>query len=581
MKTALGGAAILLLFVSVAGGSPPDDWGYRYASSGGPGGPAFLWRDISLVGQSVLLLDDDNAGPFYLGFEFPFYAESYESLFVCSNGWVSFSSESHQFHHFQIPSDREPDCILSPFWTDLDPTKAGSVLVYQDLGEFVVSWEGVPHRRGLEGFSFQAVVLQDSGILFQYLSMVDSIHVDSSSVGIENEDGSIGLGYFFNGAPDGALRDSLALAFYTVEHDVNPVVIHSPLETHFTSIPCTPAISIKNYGNSSEAPAVMCDISDSATLLPLYSDTVAVPNINPRETLFVSFRDWVPDEGTRLVSFVSELSANSDGSLDTLERYVRVSAHADMSHDDGEADAWYIVSGSPVSIMGLAVRFEPPYSPYRAIRGKILASNTLPFEEVYLAPDDGSGVPDLQNPYCVKEGVRAASDSSWALADFDVTVRSGDDVRLVVIWPRGAVGPLVGEDMSPPVDSCSFYTVYPPMWNARTTGDWMMRVEIDDEVGVEESPGCPVAGMPRLECFPNPFISTTSVIVLGARHIVSLSIHDIAGRVVKSLDVHSDAGVKVSWDGTDDRSARVTSGMYFVTLRIEDTSITKKIIFLK
>ncbi|MFQ5905617.1 MAG: hypothetical protein ACE5JA_03505, partial [bacterium] len=329
--------------------SGPDDWGYRYKTSRDIGGPVFNWRDISGVGEHLVMLDDDNEGPFSLGFQFVFYGQAFDSVFVCSNGWLSFTSRSHQFHHFLIPDTREPNCLQAPFWTDLDPSRAGSVFVYQDSSEFAASWLGVPHRHGLVPFTFQAILLGDGSVMFQYLSMEDSTRLDSSSVGIESGEGDMGLNFLFNGEPEAAIEDSLAIRFYTVTHDVNPIVIHSPLEKLFISVPSNPAVSIKNYGSVTESPTITCTVRDSSSFLPLYADTVVVSDLGCRDTVLASFKEWIPDEGACLVQFITSLASNDDASLDTLQRYCRVSKHADMAHDDGGPEGWYIVSGSPAS----------------------------------------------------------------------------------------------------------------------------------------------------------------------------------------------------------------------------------------
>ncbi|TET46316.1 T9SS type A sorting domain-containing protein [candidate division TA06 bacterium] len=563
--------------------SSPDDWGYRYVTSRDSGGPVFAWRDISGVGQHLEMLDDDNEGPFYIGFQSTFYDRVCDSVFVCSNGWLSFNSRSHQFHHSLIPSVKEPNCLLAPFWTDLDPSNAGSVFVYQDSSEFVASWLAVPHRRGSSPFTFQTVLLDDGSVLFQYLSMEDSVYVDSSSVGIENCEGDIGLPFSFNGTPEGAIEDSLAVRFYTVTHDVNPIVIHSPLTEEFTSVPRNPIVSIKNYGSASESPTVTCIVMDSLTHVPIYGDTVVVADLGARDTALVVFQEWIPEEGICLVQFTVTLSSNDDASLDTLGRYVRVSKHADMAHDDGTSEGWYIVSGSPISTLAITVRFQPPYAPFHVVRGKILVSNTLPFEEVYLSPDDGEGRPDLENSYEVVQGVRADAGTTWALAEFDVTVPLSDEIWLTAIWPKAAVGPLVGEDMTPPIDSCSYYTVLPPFWFQRTTGDWMMRLEIDDEVGIEERTVKEKRHAPILLCNPNPFTSTVTITAaFGANPPWLIKVYDVAGRMVMAFPHSSCSSSRVSvlWDGRDVKGKPLRAGTYFVNLSSENGQATEKLILL-
>jgi hypothetical protein len=251
-----------------------------------------------------------------------------------------------------------------------------------------------------------------------------------------------------------------------------------------------------------------------------------------------------------------------------------------MAHDDGVVDRWYIVSGSPTSTMGVAARYTPPYAPYHVIRGRILVSSTMPFEKVYLSPDDGTGKPDLGNPYAISEWVKADSDTAWARVEFDASIASGDDVWLTAIWPKGAVSPMVGEDATPPIDSCSFYTVYPPVWYLRGDGDWMMRLEIDDNVGVPDRVA-QSRQTPVLSCAPNPFRSSTSITVSGGDGRVAVC--DVAGRVVRHLgpEPARRLAYTVTWDGRDGLGRPLPSGTYFVTASGTEGIVARNLILAK
>ena len=83
----MGQGAVLLLLVAALssgrwtdatrwGGGGPDSFGYRYLDSDTtcPGSPVFNWVEIKSIGTRVTGLGDDNyAGPFGIGFEFPYY----------------------------------------------------------------------------------------------------------------------------------------------------------------------------------------------------------------------------------------------------------------------------------------------------------------------------------------------------------------------------------------------------------------------------------------------------------------------------------------------------------------------------
>ena len=72
---------------NLRGAGGPDGFGYMWIDSDEAGGPAFVWNDIAATGTAVTGLTDDSfAGPFNLGINFPFYANTYSQVFVGSNG---------------------------------------------------------------------------------------------------------------------------------------------------------------------------------------------------------------------------------------------------------------------------------------------------------------------------------------------------------------------------------------------------------------------------------------------------------------------------------------------------------------
>jgi hypothetical protein len=83
---------------------------------------------------------------------------------------------------------------------------------------------------------------------------------------------------------------------------------------------------------------------------------------------------------------------------------------------------------------------------------------------------------------------------------------------------------------------------------------------------------------------PNPFNPRTAIrFSVAARGPVELSIYDVGGRLVKTLvDRPMDGGLHtVVWDGTDNASHKVGSGVYWSQLKVGDYISTKKMILLK
>ena len=185
----------------------PDNFGNHWIDSDDLEGPEFEWVEISRIGRRVEGLGlDNNVGPFYLGFSFPFYGEEYDSVRICSNGWLSFSSTQTSYTNQPLPYAGGPYDLLAVFWDDLDFTTGGDAYYFTDGRRFVVEYKEVSHFGGVGTYTFQVILYPDGRIKYQYLTMGDP--KDKATVGIQNSDGTDGLEVVFN-AP--YLKDSLTV----------------------------------------------------------------------------------------------------------------------------------------------------------------------------------------------------------------------------------------------------------------------------------------------------------------------------------------------------------------------------------
>ena len=88
---------------------------------------------------------------------------------------------------------------------------------------------------------------------------------------------------------------------------------------------------------------------------------------------------------------------------------------------------------------------------------------------------------------------------------------------------------------------------------------------------------------------PNPFnpVTTIDFYIDGQSasgyEFVKLEIFNILGQAVKTLiDEPLPPGLhSVVWDGTDDKNARVATGVYLYRLKLDDASQTRKMVLLK
>ena len=92
--------------------------------------------------------------------------------------------------------------------------------------------------------------------------------------------------------------------------------------------------------------------------------------------------------------------------------------------------------------------------------------------------------------------------------------------------------------------------------------------------------------IPRLaDVFPNPFNPTTTIqFSLPVEKNISLAVYDLSGRLISKIidNEYYQAGIHtVSWEGADQSSSRVASGVYFCQLISGDSVSTKKMVLIK
>lgn len=195
----------------------PDSYGYTWRTNTDPGGPAYIWEDISVIGTQVTGLNDDgNVGPIQMGIEFPYYWYTRDEVWIADNGFIAFSktpigSGATGFPPTPTPSD--PNDVIAVFMADMNPTGPGNpnkVYYYSDTAtkRFIVSWESMPFwvppttspNQWQGANSFQVILdANDSSITFNYKTLTGSWAASYNQanypfvVGIENVSGTFGL----------------------------------------------------------------------------------------------------------------------------------------------------------------------------------------------------------------------------------------------------------------------------------------------------------------------------------------------------------------------------------------------------
>ncbi|MFH0735575.1 MAG: C25 family cysteine peptidase [bacterium] len=188
---------------SLKGSGGPDNFGYEWIDSDAPGGPQYVWNDISTTGtlasnwiasSTFSALDEGYVGPVNLGFDFKFYGSLNSQIYIHSDGYITVGAQSATtYSNTSIPTSGTPNGIIAPIWDDLEGKTNSKVYYKNDGGKFIVQFtDWTRYGTSATGvFTFQVVLFQNGKIVIYYKTMTGS--VDQCTVGIENMDGTDGL----------------------------------------------------------------------------------------------------------------------------------------------------------------------------------------------------------------------------------------------------------------------------------------------------------------------------------------------------------------------------------------------------
>ncbi|TET23093.1 MAG: hypothetical protein E3J78_02505, partial [Candidatus Cloacimonadota bacterium] len=199
---------------SYRGTGGPDAYGYTWIDSDESGGPTYSWIDISTIGTEITgLTDDNNVGPFTIGFDFPYYWYSVNQFWVNANGAICFYNNDVYVPQgasgFLIPSPNAPNDLLIPLGADLTFENGPPARCYyysNNVDTLIVSFIRVQAwlAGGPSGeHTFQLILTKaDSCIYFQYGDQQGQFYGGACCGGIENVIGNVGLQVFLNINPN-------------------------------------------------------------------------------------------------------------------------------------------------------------------------------------------------------------------------------------------------------------------------------------------------------------------------------------------------------------------------------------------
>lgn len=198
--------------------------------------PTFITSTVTLdwiniapdAGTEVVAVGTNTFTQVPLGFPFKFYGQTYNDIYVGSNGYVTFGAGATSNANVAIPNYQVPNNAIFALWDYLAPRGGSEGQIYvRQTGptQFVVQWQGVSHCcSGTNPETFQIILDgSDNTITLQY---EDVSLTTSATVGVENEFGTRGTQIAFN--QSGVITDGQARRLTPIVEEVPPPPICDP-----------------------------------------------------------------------------------------------------------------------------------------------------------------------------------------------------------------------------------------------------------------------------------------------------------------------------------------------------------------
>ena len=547
-----------LIVFSQATSGGPDNFGYTYKNSLHPNGPNFQWFDITQIGTIINGLTDDNfVGPYTIS-GFPYYSGSPTSLYIGSNGYISFNpvniaSSNAQFP--QIPLNSGSNHFIAALLTDLNFSgtgNAGSCFFYNQGDTICVTFDKVPFwvnntNQYAGDNSFQVLLnKRDSSITFNYLKQVgtpDPTYISNFvTIGIENNSGNDGLQYF-RGSTFPSDSFSIKFEYPTIAQAVTDLsveyidnlgnnAIFLPLNSTFS-----PTALIKNVGNQDvNSSIIVTTIIRDPAGITAYNVVQNIDSLKSGNDSLKSFGSFSPNliGRYRVQTYVTRVTGDFAITNDTSEFLIQVVdttlSPATLDYTDGVGGlgiGWAGGNG------GCGLFIEPPYYPARIVAANFfitaVGTPSVGFHSIIL-DDNGR-----------QAGQGTTLDSTFVSGNtISIGVYNRVPLTTPVVINSGGVylywlmdGPAVNlsRSFTRPVSRQTFEVIF-GAWSEyrdKLTEDFLMNIEIEPLTTSIKNNSTETIG----PIFPNPSSDKLTVIV-NSPHNHTITILDVNGRIVNA-----------------------------------------------
>jgi hypothetical protein len=594
MKKALLSVILFVASLSnlMAASGGPDVFGYIWKDSNEPNGPVYNWIDIKTkpsVFEVKLLSDDNNRGPFNMGFNFNYYWYTVSQFWVGSNGYISFNNSQLASPFPVIPSSSNPQDYIAPMAADLNFQFDTAAKCYfwtnQSLDTLIVTWEHVPFWTNVGPNSstgsntFQLILSNvDRSITFQYQEQLGTYVQPASfmTIGIENVSGNVGLQHSYDTYPP----INYAIKYYYPANSTYQVFDASTvwndnaetggvfLQKNGAAFPLR--TEIKNTGNQPLSPFnVQGRVVNAANSTIVVSATTSQA-LTPGQTQQITQSNQFLPINTGTFRYITDTQLSNDATPTNNSKVCEVIVvdttlgPVDLGWSDqtneGAGLNWQGGNG------GAGVFVEPPFFPYKVESLSFFIVNRAPGTtfRAQLIDDDGlpSGPGTVLVDSMVDSNLIAVNAWNEIVLPQPVTLTSGG---FYIGWQMEGDGISLGQDTGPPFSNHTFEVLGSTwaIYRSRETEDLMIRAK------VSPVPDTTSSGSSIKEQKINPWISAPNPchdrFYLFSKSefndSVNLEILDQTGRLVKLLPQMRATQNQISINIED-----LANGFYFVNV---------------
>jgi hypothetical protein len=598
-------------FLLPADTSTRDTYGYQWVDNDNGGPTPYNWIDITTIGTRVIgLADDNNIGPIQLGWNFQYYWYPVSHLWIGSNGYASFSSNTNFAHPFDnIPSTRQPNDLLAVLVGDLDFTiqahNASCYYYSNNVDTFIVSWINVSPFWSAPGVdltdsthTFQVILSgRDSSVTFQYGENHGNFAENgnlSDLIGIENVVGRVGLSYLRNNSPAGHLwHNGLAVKFHAVRNpsfnfsDFGVVdVLHEGSGGDFVVLnhPYTVRALLRNFGTQTEdSLTTTCVIRKLPGNAIVYNHVDSLGTLNSLEQAWAEFTpDFVPDSlKTYKVTVTSGMphDGNTTNNTKTGGLY-GFTLPQDLKYDDGVAENGRAWNGD---FSGFGNEFQVPVPVLLTSASFYVNAVTAAGDGiVWILRDNTNGQPDLDN-ILFSDTVNVAADfTGWKTVDLtgrNLNFQANQKFYVVGIHVTMSTFEFGMDQTATNPLSNRGWEFTGGLSPDRMRDSVNVMIKVNAAVGTE---GVNEEIVPKAfslsQNYPNPFNAQTNIrFSLSKASDVVINIYSITGQVVEKIKGFYPAGENaVTWDASNK-----ASGVYFYRMNVGNNVEVKKMVLVK